>query len=65
MTDARCERCTEKKVGIADIIHAGHGDRYQVFKCCSFLYQDEFALVIYLDATLDFLAFLVLHVFHY
>lgn len=31
MTDARCERCTEKRVGISDIIHAGHGDRYQVF----------------------------------
>ncbi|KAM0850186.1 hypothetical protein ACQ4PT_053247 [Festuca glaucescens] len=34
MTDARCERCTEKKVGIADIIHAGHGDRYQL-ECIS------------------------------
>ncbi|KAG1361312.1 hypothetical protein COCNU_09G007750 [Cocos nucifera] len=31
MTDARCSRCTEKKVGIADIIQAGgHGDRYQL-----------------------------------
>ncbi|RRT66647.1 hypothetical protein B296_00018819 [Ensete ventricosum] len=31
MTDARCSRCTEKKVGVADIIQAGgHGDRYQV-----------------------------------
>ncbi|CAL9172898.1 unnamed protein product [Musa hybrid cultivar] len=29
MTDARCSRCTEKKVGVVDIIHAGgHGDRY-------------------------------------
>lgn len=34
MTDARCERCTEKKVGISDIIHAGHGDRYQL-ECIS------------------------------
>ncbi|KQK08182.1 FK506-binding protein 3 isoform X2 [Brachypodium distachyon] len=32
MTDARCERCTEKKVGISDIIHAGHGDRYQLWE---------------------------------
>ncbi|XP_038971586.1 uncharacterized protein LOC103714040 [Phoenix dactylifera] len=31
MTDARCSRCMEKKVGIADIIQAGgQGDRYQV-----------------------------------
>lgn len=31
MTDARCKRCQEKKVGVVDIIQAGHGDRYQVF----------------------------------
>ncbi|KAI4315418.1 hypothetical protein L6164_028230 [Bauhinia variegata] len=30
MTDARCSRCTEGKVGVKDIIHAGHGDRYQL-----------------------------------
>nr|CAD1834831.1 unnamed protein product [Ananas comosus var. bracteatus] len=31
MTDARCSRCAEKKVGISEIIHAGgHGDRYQL-----------------------------------
>ncbi|XP_052209863.1 uncharacterized protein LOC127813127 isoform X2 [Diospyros lotus] len=30
MTDARCKRCTEKKVGVTDIIQAGHGDRYQL-----------------------------------
>ncbi|WOK94864.1 hypothetical protein Cni_G03569 [Canna indica] len=31
MTDARCTRCTEKKVGLVDIIQAGgHGDRYQL-----------------------------------
>lgn len=30
MTDARCKRCNEKKVGLADIIKAGHGDRYQL-----------------------------------
>ncbi|XP_072990436.1 protein REPRESSOR OF VERNALIZATION 1 [Typha latifolia] len=30
MTDARCSRCMEKKVGISEIIHAGHGDRYQL-----------------------------------
>ncbi|XP_062200813.1 protein REPRESSOR OF VERNALIZATION 1 isoform X2 [Phragmites australis] len=39
MTDTRCARCNEKKVGISDIIHAGHGDRYQGNKwqclCCS------------------------------
>ncbi|XP_062212360.1 protein REPRESSOR OF VERNALIZATION 1-like isoform X2 [Phragmites australis] len=34
MTDARCQRCQEKKVGISDIIHAGHGDRYQL-ECTS------------------------------
>ncbi|CAO2179693.1 unnamed protein product [Urochloa humidicola] len=34
MTDTRCERCNEKKVGISDIIHAGHGDRYQL-ECTS------------------------------
>lgn len=36
MTDTRCERCSQKKVGISDIIHAGHGDRYQVCKCFMF-----------------------------
>lgn len=30
MTDARCRRCTERKVGLRDIIKAGLGDRYQV-----------------------------------
>uniref|UniRef100_A0A1D1Y1U5 Protein polybromo-1 n=1 Tax=Anthurium amnicola TaxID=1678845 RepID=A0A1D1Y1U5_9ARAE len=31
MTDARCSRCMERKVGVADIIHAGgSGDRYQI-----------------------------------
>ncbi|CAL1401076.1 unnamed protein product [Linum trigynum] len=30
MTDARCGRCNESKVGIRDIIQAGHGDRYQL-----------------------------------
>ncbi|TVU33918.1 hypothetical protein EJB05_15734 [Eragrostis curvula] len=34
MTDARCQRCQEKKVGISDIIHGGHGDRYQL-ECTS------------------------------
>ncbi|KAJ0966676.1 hypothetical protein J5N97_023593 [Dioscorea zingiberensis] len=31
MTDARCSRCTEKRVGVADIIHTGRlSDRYQL-----------------------------------
>lgn len=30
MTDARCRRCSEKKVGVTDIIQAGHGARYQL-----------------------------------
>ncbi|KAM7531262.1 hypothetical protein LguiB_034672 [Lonicera macranthoides] len=30
MTDARCKRCNEKKVGLIDIIQAGLGDRYQL-----------------------------------
>ncbi|MED6170904.1 hypothetical protein PIB30_035587 [Stylosanthes scabra] len=30
MTDARCQRCMELKVGLREIIHAGHGDRYQL-----------------------------------
>lgn len=30
MTDARCKRCMEKKVGLIDIIQAGHGERYQL-----------------------------------
>lgn len=30
MTDARCSRCNEFKVGVRDIIQAGHGERYQV-----------------------------------
>ncbi|XVF52899.1 hypothetical protein PTKIN_Ptkin05aG0055400 [Pterospermum kingtungense] len=30
MTDARCLRCMEFKVGLRDIIQAGHGDRYQL-----------------------------------
>ncbi|KFK37003.1 hypothetical protein AALP_AA4G199800 [Arabis alpina] len=29
MTDARCSRCSQIKVGLRDIILAGHGDRYQ------------------------------------
>ncbi|GFZ01407.1 bromo-adjacent homology (BAH) domain-containing protein [Actinidia rufa] len=32
MTDARCKRCTEKKVGVIDIIQSGLRARYQV-KC--------------------------------
>ncbi|KAF2297819.1 hypothetical protein GH714_003682 [Hevea brasiliensis] len=30
MTDACCARCNEFKVGVRDIIQAGHGDRYQL-----------------------------------
>ncbi|PHT57750.1 hypothetical protein CQW23_00113 [Capsicum baccatum] len=30
MTDARCKRCTEKKVRLVDIIQAGHRDRYSL-----------------------------------
>ncbi|KFK31915.1 hypothetical protein AALP_AA6G175400 [Arabis alpina] len=30
MTDARCSRCSQIKVGLIDIIQAGHGDRYQL-----------------------------------
>ncbi|KAL9406459.1 hypothetical protein Peur_003431 [Populus x canadensis] len=30
MTDARCSRCSEFKVGLRDIIQAGHGARYQL-----------------------------------
>ncbi|KAG2331512.1 hypothetical protein Bca52824_002692 [Brassica carinata] len=30
MTDARCSRCREIKVGLRDIIQAGHGDRYEL-----------------------------------
>ncbi|CAJ2650655.1 unnamed protein product [Trifolium pratense] len=30
MTDARCSRCAELKVGLREIIHAGHDDRYQL-----------------------------------
>lgn len=30
MTDARCSRCSESKVGVRDIIQAGHGERYQL-----------------------------------
>ncbi|KAF3448565.1 hypothetical protein FNV43_RR09278 [Rhamnella rubrinervis] len=30
MTDARCSRCSEFKVGLRDVIQAGHGDRYQL-----------------------------------
>ncbi|XP_022737040.1 uncharacterized protein LOC111289940 isoform X2 [Durio zibethinus] len=30
MTDARCSRCMESKVGLRDIIQAGHGDRYKL-----------------------------------
>ncbi|KAE8727727.1 hypothetical protein F3Y22_tig00005406pilonHSYRG00496 [Hibiscus syriacus] len=30
MTDAQCSRCMEFKVGLRDIIQAGHGDRYQL-----------------------------------
>ncbi|KAF2313294.1 hypothetical protein GH714_010177 [Hevea brasiliensis] len=30
MTDACCSRCNEFKVGVRDIIQAGHGDRYQL-----------------------------------
>ncbi|XP_040990258.1 uncharacterized protein LOC121237539 isoform X1 [Juglans microcarpa x Juglans regia] len=30
MTDARCSICNENKVGVRDIIQAGHGERYQL-----------------------------------
>ncbi|PHT57742.1 hypothetical protein CQW23_00105 [Capsicum baccatum] len=30
MTDARCKRCTEKKVQLVEIIQAGHRDRYSL-----------------------------------
>ncbi|KAM3396806.1 hypothetical protein P3S68_000318 [Capsicum galapagoense] len=30
MTDARCKRCTEKKVRLVEIIQAGHRDRYSL-----------------------------------
>ncbi|KAJ0240900.1 Bromo adjacent homology (BAH) domain-containing protein [Hirschfeldia incana] len=30
MTDVRCSRCSEIKVGLKDIIQAGNGDRYQM-----------------------------------
>lgn len=30
MTDARCSRCTECKVGVREIIQTGHGERYKV-----------------------------------
>ncbi|PON62872.1 Transcription elongation factor [Parasponia andersonii] len=30
MTDARCTRCSELKVGLREIIQAGHGERYQL-----------------------------------
>ncbi|KAL8141646.1 hypothetical protein V2J09_014678 [Rumex salicifolius] len=34
MTDARCKRCSDKKVALVDIIQAGTGDRYQL-ECTS------------------------------
>jgi len=37
MTDALCERCTERKVGVRDIIRAGLADRYMV--CTLMLYR--------------------------
>ncbi|XP_058732015.1 uncharacterized protein LOC131603634 [Vicia villosa] len=30
MTDTRCERCSERKVGVKDIIRAGRADRYML-----------------------------------
>ncbi|PON75535.1 hypothetical protein PanWU01x14_041600 [Parasponia andersonii] len=30
MTDARCTRCSEFKVGLREIIQAGHGERCQL-----------------------------------
>ncbi|KAJ1406015.1 Transcription elongation factor S-II, central domain [Sesbania bispinosa] len=30
MTDARCSICAERKVGLRDIIHTGHVDRYKL-----------------------------------
>ncbi|PHT57746.1 hypothetical protein CQW23_00109 [Capsicum baccatum] len=42
MTDARCKRCTEKKVQLVEIIQAGHRDRYSVCPC-SFYLGDEVA----------------------
>ncbi|XP_043717947.1 uncharacterized protein LOC122665872 isoform X2 [Telopea speciosissima] len=46
ITDARCSRCTEKKVGLTDIIQGGaRGDRYQL-QCTAcgntwFAFRDE------------------------
>lgn len=36
MTDASCKLCTERKVGVRDIIRAGLADRYMV--CTLMLY---------------------------
>ncbi|XP_043718232.1 uncharacterized protein LOC122666165 isoform X2 [Telopea speciosissima] len=45
MTDARCKRCMEKKVGLTDIIRGARGDRYQL-QCIAcgntwFAFRDE------------------------
>ncbi|GLJ21597.1 hypothetical protein SUGI_0401180 [Cryptomeria japonica] len=43
MTDVRCSICTEKKVGVRDIIHVGYGDRYQLecLKCGNLWYASR------------------------
>ncbi|PHU27995.1 hypothetical protein BC332_00088 [Capsicum chinense] len=45
MTDARCKRCTEKKVRLMEIIQAGHRDRYSCVACgnTSYASRDEVA----------------------
>lgn len=48
MTDARCKRCTEKKVRLMEIIQAGHGDRYSVCPCSFSLGFEIVLLYIYI-----------------
>ena len=48
MANARCFICTERKVGVIDIIHVSYGDRYQV---CFKIYMDleDYLIVLQMD----------------
>ncbi|KAG0614610.1 hypothetical protein M758_6G190200 [Ceratodon purpureus] len=46
MADVRCSICTEREVGVIDIIHVGYGDRYQLecMKCGNTWYSSRDAI---------------------
>jgi hypothetical protein len=55
MADVRCSICTEREVGVTDIIHVGYGDRYQLecLKCGNTWYSSRDAISSLVIKTAD------------